>query len=305
VISYRAYGAVLASTLALPELPAAAAARPDLFFDMAGGGLAGGGWRWAARPADAGADWMSVAIRQDGYRLRFDGGGDFHVSRDGSHISADPASGPLDTIRHLLLDQVVPLTLAQRGHLVLHASAFEIGRGAVALAGPPGAGKSTLAASFGASGTCLLADDALLVEPGGHRWLARPAYPAVRVWPDVVPVDARRPPRVAPYTDKRRLGSAEGLAFTAAPSPLDRIYVLDYVESAETEIVPLSGRQAVMAIVAHTFSLDVSDRRRAVAQLDQALALSRQTPVCRLRYPRSLAALPSVRQAIQDHGLPS
>jgi hypothetical protein len=299
---YKAYGAVLSSTLPLPELRATEPATPDVSFELAS--AVEGNWHWAARAPEAQADWLSVAVGVHGYRLRFDGGGDFVVSPDGRRITADPASGPVETVRHLLLDQVLPLTLAHRGHLVLHAGAFETAKGAVALLGPPGAGKSTLTASFGTHGTSVLADDALLVEPRASGWLARPAYPAVRVWPDVLSSGFREPPRVAPYTEKRRVGCADGLAFTRRPLPLHRVYVLDYEESRPIEIAPLSRRQALMEIVAHTFTLDVSDRQRVVAQLDQALALSRQTSIRRLRYPRSLAVLPGVREAIlQDVAL--
>ena len=298
--SYRAYGAALRSGLQLPELTPQAIAEPDLTVGVDEGRPLDGDWRWADAPATPFArPWLAVASGPRGYRLTFDGGGDFVVSSDARRITAFPASAPLETVRHLLIDQVVPLVLAHLGHLVLHASAFTTENGAVALIGPAGSGKSTLSASFGAHGSPVVADDALVVEPGAAGWMARPGYPGLRVWPDVIAaIHAGEPPPVAPYTDKRRLGAGNGMPFRATPAALNRIYVLGHEEVEEVAIRPMARRDALMALIAHTLTMDVSDTGRAVAQLDRALALCRSIPVRRLTYPRELAALGDVRAAI-------
>jgi hypothetical protein len=301
---YQAYGAVLESGLELPELAPRARANPDLTVGLDGGRPLEGEWRWTDAPAaEPGRPWLAVASGPSGYRLNFEGGGDFVVSSDARRITVFPASASLDTVRHLLIDQVVPLVLAHLGHFVLHASAFMTQRGAVAFTGPAGSGKSTLSASFGAHGSPLLADDALVIEPGGVAWLARPAYPGLRVWPDVMAaVHDGEPQPVAPYTDKRRIGARDGMPFAAAPTTLNRIYVLGYEEVEEITIRPLSRRDALMALIAHSLTMDTTDTGRAVAQLDRAYALCRNIPVRRLTYPRELAALGDVRAAVLgDH----
>ena len=88
-------------------------------------------------------------------------------------------------MRHLLLDQVMPLVLS-RDRLVLHASAVATPAGAAAFIGFTGAGKSTLAASLSAAGFPILSDDCLVIERDGRGFLARPFYPGARLWPDSV-----------------------------------------------------------------------------------------------------------------------
>jgi hypothetical protein len=291
---------VLDSALPLPELAPLASVEPDLVIAVDDGRLNDEDWCWAAPPNDQSEKpWLSVASRPGGYRLHFEGGGDFVVSADARRITAFPGSTPLETLRHLLIDQVVPLVLGHLGHLVLHAGAFTTDRGAVALAGPAGSGKSTLTARLGVHGVPLLADDALVLEPRGADWFARPAYAGLRVWPDVLAaVHDRDAPPVAPYTDKRRLGAGDGLPFAATGAPLDRIYVLGYEVTEAIAIRPLSRREALMALIALTLTMDPFDTRRVVAQLDRAHRLCRDVPVRHLSYPRQLAALDDVHAAI-------
>jgi hypothetical protein len=297
---YAAYGAVLSSTEPLPELTSYTHAEPDLLITCTNESAAGDKWRWVGASDPSSGSWLAVASGPGGYRLVFDGGGEFIVSVDDRRIISMTRSADADTIRHLLIDQVVPLVLAHRGRLVLHASAVETPAGAVALLGPAGAGKSTLTASFGVHGARLLADDALVVDDGGDEWLARPAYAGVRVWPDVAAVlhAGGGSPRVAPYTDKRRVGPDEGLAFCPEPVRLTRIYVLDLEAVERITIAPLSGREAMIAVVGQTFTLDASDTARAARQLDRAHALCRDVAIRRLQYPRRFDVLPDVRAAI-------
>jgi hypothetical protein len=297
---YGAYGAVLSSTVLLPELPTHGHADPDLFVTSANAIAIDEKWRWVEPPDKPSESWLAVATGPAGYRLLFDGGGEFVFSMSERRITALTGSADLATTRHLLIDQVVPLVLAHAGRLVLHASSIETSIGAVALMGPAGAGKSTLTTSFAVNGARVLADDALVVGKRGGDWLAFPAYAGVRIWPDVI-ATARTdgdPPRVAPDTEKRRLGPAEGLSFCREPVPMRRIYVLDLEEVDRITLVPLSGRDALMAVVAHTFTLDASDTSRAADQLDRAHALCCDVSVKRLQYPRHFDMLADVREVI-------
>src|SRR4030095_9116966 len=96
------------------------------------------------------------------------GRADFLLQPDGrSIVGYRRARVAIGTFRHLFLDQVLPLVLSHRGVTVLHASAFAGSRGAVALIGATGVGKSTLAASFGTNGWPVIADDALVLRARG------------------------------------------------------------------------------------------------------------------------------------------
>lgn len=116
-----------------------------------------------------GSFWLSAGRRPEGqYVLRFDDT-DFAVSPDGSHIQyhARGRRQSSDSVRHYLLNVVLPMTMNLRGTEVLHASCILGPRGAVAFVGNGGYGKSSLAAAMVASGLPLLSDDAvpLLVLP--------------------------------------------------------------------------------------------------------------------------------------------
>ena len=84
------------------------------------------------------------------------------------HEGADPAA-----VEHRIVSVMIPLLLAERGDLVVHASAVETPSGAVLFAGPSGRGKSTTVAALSRAGMPVLAEDGLalgLTEAGALAW---------------------------------------------------------------------------------------------------------------------------------------
>ena len=97
-----------------------------------------------------GTIWLAFAKVEAGYLLRFPELADFIVSTDARSVCCYPrADIPLETIRHLLLNQVIPLVLSQLGGIVLHAAACAMPQGAIAFMGSTGAGKSIPACDCG------------------------------------------------------------------------------------------------------------------------------------------------------------
>src|SRR5262249_32769832 len=114
---------------------------------------------------------------------------DFRVSATGRSIRCWPAPGVSEaTIRHLYLNQILPLALSRQGKLVFHASAVEIDDSGVAFLGASGKGKSTLAASFATSGYGFLTADALVIETSkDEKWIDPTHHPygaSIRLWDD-------------------------------------------------------------------------------------------------------------------------
>lgn len=108
--------------------------------------------------------WLLFAKMDGGYLLRFHELVDFFVSDNGKNIlyvSKDET--PLNTIQHLLLNQVIPLVINLRGSEALHASSVSAQRRTIAFIGSTGSGKSTLAGSFLSAGHPLMSDDCLAV----------------------------------------------------------------------------------------------------------------------------------------------
>ena len=216
--------------------------------------------------------------------IRFPDLAEFVVSKDGRSISVFPAAEtPADTIRHLFLDQVFPLSLSLRGELALHAGAVETPLGAVAFLGETGEGKSTLTASFAQSGFPALSDDCLVVRECKGGILALPSYPGLRLWPDAVSslaLDAGHA-RVAHYTEKQRVLVAGG-SVDRRPVPLHRLYVLAPESDAdEATITPVSRRDAVVELLKHAYRIEPCEPRALAMELEHVDALCRACPVKR------------------------
>jgi len=233
--------------------------------------------------------WLSFARRADGYLLRFPEVADFLVSADGARIRACPSPAlPRDTLCHLLVDQVLPLALSRRGRLLLHASAVDIpGIGALAFAGPTGRGKSTLAAALAAHGGRILADDCLAIESHDGRLEVQPAYPGLRLWPDMSSRRLRRGTSgrlVAHYTRKQRVNGG-ALRFQRHPSPLRALFLVS--ERSETgpavKIRRCRASARLMGLIKYTYLLDIEDRIHLARTFERLAAIVTAVPVLRLR----------------------
>ncbi len=159
----------------------------------------------------------------DGFRLRFYGTCDVAVDaalrRASVHLfpGADPAILPV-----LVGGAVLAFVLALRGDTVLHGSAVQVGRQALAFVGASGMGKSTMATLLCADGGRLITDDLLRLDV------------------------ATTPPTCALGSTELRLRKSTGelsARFKSAPGHRitgDERYALA-VESAQIEDVPLAA----------------------------------------------------------------
>jgi hypothetical protein len=206
-------------------------------------------------------------------------------------------------VRHLLLDQVIPLVLSRRERIVLHASAVLTRHGVIAFAGKSGQGKSTLAATFAREGFALVSDDCLVLRAGSEGWTAVPSYPGVRLWPSTVEEVLREDTStgdVAHYTLKRRLGDTDVLPYTSGPAPLKRLFFLAD-DTGEVSLERLSPGRAIMAMIAFAYNLDIKGTLFLRRQFDTVVRLAEEVPTYAMHYPREFAALSAVRDAILRH----
>jgi len=164
---YEAYGSVIDSMIALPELaqPDGARLGHDFRFSTAPAGNRTEDQWLRHYPSRNGAAWLSFGRCGADFLVRFHRLADFLLADGGREIVAYAVpSTPPETVRHLFLDQVLPLALSHQGQVALHASAVVVGGRAVAFVGESGKGKSTLAASLATQGHPLLADDCLVLK---------------------------------------------------------------------------------------------------------------------------------------------
>lgn len=266
-------------------------------------------------------DWLQTTCSAQGHPLvafgrvgpsfiiRYPHGTDFLASPSSSIVGCYPAPGVTsDTLRHLLLDQVVPRLVGQSGQLVLHASAIRHADRAIAFLGDSGSGKSTLAASFATSAEAeLISDDCMLVESCGSRANIFPSYPGSRLWPDALEVlhsQAVTQRQVAQYTVKKRLILRPGRDTSdAAGIPLRALFVLGERETRHRSDAPviqrIPGQQALMALIRGSFLIDSSESRALRKQFQAAArVLQSDTRLFFLHHPKSFTRLPEVRSEI-------
>ncbi|MGE5374366.1 MAG: hypothetical protein ACM3XO_04850 [Bacteroidota bacterium] len=251
--------------------------------------------------------WLAFARIDAGYLLRFPAFADFVISTDARAISGyRRGNTPEASVRHLLLNQVIPIVLSQLGKLVLHASACVTPHGVMAFMGTTGMGKSTLAASFGLRGFTVLTDDCLSIEKRDGDVLCVPSYAGVRLWPESVTALFEEAPELqtlAHYTDKKRFVFQQDPA--GASHLMKAAFVLTKPDDNQPvdsiRITPLSPGEGLLEAVRHTFQLDVTDRLRLAQAFRRYEWLAQSVPFFKLSYPRDHTLLPAVQAAVLEH----
>lgn len=168
---YTAYGLTIHSEIPLPELNSGEGEQADVIIRI--GAV-------PARLVDSHDDQLTWSVRPGEWLQEVDGIGRYYV-KDGSEIRVEPL-GDEDDVRSFLFSSTLGALLHQRGLLTLHAGSVLIGDGAVMIAGPSTAGKSTTLAALVQRGFPLLADDKTAVESKDDRLRVLSGYPTMRLW---------------------------------------------------------------------------------------------------------------------------
>lgn len=255
-----------------------------------------------------GRRWVAFARDRAGYVLRFPGLADFDVRPLEQAIDCYAPDGtPANTLRHLVLDQVLPLIVGTADSIALHGSVVAAGGGAIAFLGESGLGKSTLAAMLGRRGCAVLSDDCCLLVRERTGFFVVPSYAGVRLNPDSLDHaigDARAGDHVSHYSQKRRVANRELFAFDPRPVPVARLYVIanhDRLEAASRiEITRPSKRDAMYALIDYTFHLDIGYAPRIRETFELAGEILDAHGVRQLSYPWDLAASDALADAVLE-----
>ena len=310
-MTHHAFGAaVVHSALSLPSLPRLPDDAPGLpiTVELAASGIPDD-TPWQHHWLDGDEALLSLARQGEGYWLRVPGQADFLVHLDPCRVQAWPTREPppdAATLEHLLVDQILPRVLAQLGGTLIHASAVRIGARQVLFAAPSGWGKSTLAGLLHRAGHPVLSDDCvqLQLDPVG-RVRALATYPSLRLNTDslqaLFPDQADTAP-VAHYTDKRRV-PVPAPADAGQPTPVDAIYLLGdpAQDGDDVRIEPAHPAAICLALIRHSFRLDLGDRAASAAQLRQCGAIASAVPGFELHYPRDHARSDALLEALFAH----
>lgn len=262
--------------------------------------------RWTQEWGQAeGTAFLQISPIRNGHLFHFPDLADFHAVTNSRSESLNitgyaPPGLPPETIRHLLLDQVLPTILGRFGRKALHASAVAQQAGVLAFLGASGRGKSSLAAAFARSGWRQMSDDCLILRQKQEGIFASVAYQGVRLMPDAIETLAvSDEPRlaVAHYSTKQRLPGWPPPATDSASLPLRFLFVLNDPEQEPAEEIRLermSARDAFLALREGIFTMDVDDAIEAAFEFRLLSQTANQVRAFRLAYPRNWALLPRV-----------
>ena len=261
-------------------------------------------------PGDDGSIVISGGRIGNSYLLRFPYLVDFIISLNERSITYVPVDGvPEESVRHLLLDQVVPRVLGQMGNLILHASAICLPDGTgIAFLGDSGWGKSTLTASYLDSEIRFVTDDCLKLTISDTNVYGIANYYGARLYEDSARALFSEPhftSGVAHYTDKKRISLFQLARAAQNKVSLAALFVLnDPAQSgSETKVTikPFEGASSLMSIIKQTFFIDVADKKTVAAQFaDLGKIADLGTKMYSLSYPRKHEYLPLVREAIKE-----
>jgi hypothetical protein len=224
--------------------------------------------------SECGEPALRVFRLLDGKYYRFDYADDtkFLIDSSGSEIWAEwTAPLTLEDTATYLLGPVLGFVMLLRGIVCLHASAIAIDDQAIAFVGPAGAGKSTTAAAFAEHGYSVLAEDVVTLDDRGDRFLVRPGYPCIRLWPPAVKAlygSETHLPRLTPNWDKCYLDLTE--RFQTAPLQLAAIYHLAerHHDARAPYVSPLDRSEGLMALVANTYATKLMDRQMRAREFE-------------------------------------
>jgi hypothetical protein len=204
------------------------------------------------------------------------------ITPDGDELLCQPEPNRPDWAA-ILSAQALPFAATLRGLEVFHAAGVVSSAGAVLLAGPPGAGKSSLAAALVRAGAALLSDDVVALEHRGEDGVLI-AHPG----PGVLNLRPAEDARLS-GAERALLGSSTEIAgkrrfvphALAGSAPLAGLFMLER-SSREPAIEHLDDISP-FALIAANFNLSVRTPERLRRNLDIVARLAASGRVYLLR----------------------
>jgi hypothetical protein len=207
--------------------------------------------------------------------------------RRGEGVTVD-ASGSTDPgdVALWLNGTVYAAVASLNGLLPLHASAVAHDGRAYAFSGPPGAGKSTLAAALGRLGFPLLCDDTLILDLAGTGAVTGlPGHKQLKLWPAGLALAG---------AEQLALVSADYPKYFAAPpagvvgQPLPLAGVLFLEPGPDCALIPLVAGERVARLQDDHYTatlFEQSGRLARPARFAQLAAIAARLPMGRLVRP--------------------
>jgi hypothetical protein len=289
VFHYAAYGLGIRSDIPLPELTHAT--QGDDFrirLTAPGDSMEGRSIEWKGDPVpEARFNYPGLA--------RF-------VVRGGRDLAITPhPEGDITLFRLYVQGMMLASALHQRGLFVLHSSVMEVNGSAIGFMGPIGAGKSTFASAFRALGHKVVADDNAALELDGPRPLVLPAFPSVKIYPEIARTlgferDSLRPMHASQVKEAQCVSDA----FSPTRLPMRCIYVLD--READSQPTRLSPVETITEFLRHSVPTRWGVRGDG-RHLKMCSCLAQMVPLFRVRTFKELSEIQTIAQRIEAHAL--
>jgi hypothetical protein len=220
------------------------------------------------------------------------------ISPDGTELLCEPDPANEDWAS-IVAAQALPLAATIRGLEVLHASGVVLDGKAVLVAGPPGAGKSSLAAALVRAGGQLLSDDAVALQLCRDELIAHAGSVALQL--------REAENRQLSAEEREALGdpasSSSGKhCYVSATVPdavsLGSLFLLE--RSAEQPAVEALEAVDPFELIGSTFNLSVRTPQRLRRQLDVVSVIAASGIAHRLRVQPDVSAS-RLAAVIQEH----
>lgn len=223
-----------------------------------------------------------------GYLLWALGYGRILISSDGLELLCEP-DPPNPDWASIVASQALPLAATVRGLEVMHASGVVIDGRAVLIAGPPGAGKSSLAAALLRRGGRLLSDDAVALQLTERTLVAHAGSVVLQLRPaEDQRLTAEERAALGHVTSrsegKHRYVGAE----VPDAAPLGSLFLLE--RSSEQPSVERLTAVDPFELIGSTFNLSVRTPARLRRQLDVVSAIASRGLAHRLRVQPNVGA---------------
>jgi hypothetical protein len=222
-----------------------------------------------------GAVSFQIEVSEAGYRIHGPAYGTSVLAGDGTSVRGAPGEEGFEGWQRLLVAQVLPFAAVLQGLEVLHAGAVVVGGGAVAISGPSGAGKTSLALALRRRGAELLADDVVAVERAGEELLAHPGAPIAGIdrgeAERLREAGGEEPGELLAENGRERVARA---ALAAGPAPLRALFLLERLAepTAGPCFEPVTDPRQLLAT---TFNLLLASPERLAGLLDVCAVLAR------------------------------
>jgi len=223
---------------------------------------------------------------------------EFLVDQAGTEVWAKWAAPlTLEDTATYLLGPVMGFVMLLRGIVCLHASAIAVGDKAIALLGPAGSGKSTTAAAFSDRGYNVLAEDVVTLDDCGDRFLVRPGYPCIRLWPASVKAlygSESHLPKLTPNWDKCYLDLKE--QFHTDPLPLAAIYHLGERrhDTKAPFVESLDRSEGLLSLIANTYATKLMDKQMRAREFELLTRVLNNVPLRRVTPHGDPARIPEL-----------